>query len=96
MNNEELLKRVERETRYLIGDQAIQIMVLRAALELQAQHPQEQPKPDPIPSPPQPEQPEPDKKEPGEPSPEQRGNGRYQERIVAARGTSPRDPDSLP
>ena len=34
MNNEEIVKRVERETRELIGDQAIQIMVLRAALEM--------------------------------------------------------------
>ena len=85
MNNEELLKRVERETRHLIGDQAIQIMVLRAALELQAQHPQEQPKqpPKPQPIPPQPEQPEPEKKEPEqEPAREQRTNGHYREKIA--------------
>jgi len=63
MNNDELIKRVERETRYLIGDQAVQIMVLRAALELQqSQQPTEQPpekptKPVPNPAPPPPEKP---------------------------------------
>jgi len=63
MNNDELIKRVERETRYLIGDQAVQIMVLRAALELQqAQQPPIQPpekptQPQPNPAPPPPEKP---------------------------------------
>jgi hypothetical protein len=34
MNNDEMIRRIERETRQLIGDQAIQIIVLRTALEM--------------------------------------------------------------
>ena len=34
MTNDEMIQRVERETRQLIGDQAIQIIILRAALEM--------------------------------------------------------------
>jgi len=56
-----MIKRIERETRQLIGDQAIQIIILRTALEMQ-QHPDEQPsKPQPNPTP----QPH----EPGQPGP---------------------------
>jgi len=72
MNNDELIKRVERETRYLIGDQAVQIMVLRAALELQqVQQPREQPNPPPQPEPqkPLPNPTRPENPEPGHPGP---------------------------
>ena len=34
MNSDEMIQRVERETRQLIGEQAIQIIILRAALEM--------------------------------------------------------------
>jgi hypothetical protein len=75
MNNDELLKRIERETRHLIGDQAIQIIVLRAALELQHPHEQPKPPPQPQPIPPQPEDTPPERKEP-DPKPMQHTNGR--------------------
>ena len=66
--SDQMSQRIERDIRQLIGDQAVQIIVLRAAMEA-AQRPQEQPqpqKPPPPVIPPQPEQPDPERKEPAE------------------------------
>jgi hypothetical protein len=66
MSSEQLSQRIERDIRQLIGDLQMQIVVLRAALEL-AQQPQQPHPGEPVPAPPPP----PPQREPIPPQPEQ-------------------------
>lgn len=82
-NSDQLSQKIERDVRYLIGDLHMQILVLRAVVDLAQQpdprqdpRPGDQPgKPAPPPGHPDEPQPEPEPKPPSDPQPPRRANG---------------------